>query len=104
MHEYGVAIPVYKSIIIIEYSCCISTTTLLYITYFSHHTNNRLTPFLRPFPTSRGGKNFAQSCARTLEPEDVTVGMVVGKSLQLHSKYILITKSGLVTGTLNSSA
>ena len=26
-----------------------------------------------------GGKNFAQSCSRTLEPEDVTVGVVVGK-------------------------
>ena len=29
---------------------------------------------------SRGGKNFAKSCSRTLEPEDVTVGVVVGES------------------------
>ena len=52
-----------------------------------------------PFP-SRGGSVFAKSCSQTKEPEDVTVGLVVGAVLNLTlSRTELINTHGLWLAT-----
>ena len=37
-------------------------------------------PLMYQLVSCRGGEEFARSCSNTLEPEDVTVGVVVGMS------------------------
>ena len=37
----------------------------------------------------RGGKEFAASCNRTLEPEDVTVGVVVGTFVHTDNEWLM---------------
>ena len=50
----------------------------------------------------RGGESFSKSCSLTKEPEDVTVGFIVGQSLHYictapfrHSIQIILYKEGI---------